>query len=65
MSLKKEESWYGIIQYKAAAGERIVPTLYGDEIMFFCQLQSPNKGTVKVLGIVVVWTIFTFDSFSR
>ncbi len=28
LSLKKEESWYGIIQYKAAAGERIVPTLF-------------------------------------
>ncbi len=36
---------------------------YGDEIMFFCQLQSPNHGTVKVLGFVVVWAIFTFDFF--
>ncbi len=33
------------------------------KLCFFCQLQSPNHGTVKVLGFVVVWAIFTFDFF--
>ncbi len=44
LSLEKEESWYGIIQKKTAAAERIVPTLFlhGDEILCFLSATEPK-----------------------
>ena len=48
LSLKKEESWYGIIQHKAAAGETIVPTL------FFVSYKAQNRELSKFLELFLV-----------
>ncbi len=58
LSLKKEESWYGLIHYKAGGG--IVDCSYSNKLFGFFLWQSSDHGTIKIVG-----TIFTFSFFLK